>query len=83
MAYIEASGAKPKLFEHIVRETWKETMGSTIADKTESVNLHGRVCYITVSSSPLRAELGYVREKIKTKFNEALKEPYVEEVVIR
>lgn len=55
-----------------VKENWDSLMGNGVASYTEKVELRNGTLYVKLSSSVLREELGYGKEKILAMMNEAL-----------
>jgi hypothetical protein len=65
-----------------VRNRWSEIMGGAIANKTSSINLHNGVLSISITSSVLKQELSFAKDKIKTHMNLALKKEIIKDVII-
>lgn len=63
-----------------VQEVWTEVMGNGVANYTESVKLQNGTLLVSLSSSTLREELGYGKEKIVKMVNEALETGLVKNV---
>ncbi len=63
-----------------VKETWEEVMGAGIMSYTEQIDLKNGNLRVKLSSSALREELSYGKEKIVQMMNEALKKVIVKEV---
>jgi len=74
---------KSKLHQSKIRTTWEATMGKSINAYTTDINLRGKTLYLNISSSPLKQELAYSKEKIKDLLNKELGEEYIQKVVIR
>jgi len=55
-----------------VEETWTKMMGPGVANHTSSVRLQNKTLIIQLSSSVLREELSYGKEKIIKMMNEEL-----------
>lgn len=66
-----------------VKEAWKATMGEHVASYTQEIKLRGKSLYITLSSSALKEELGYGKEKILKHLNETLGFEAVETLIYR
>jgi hypothetical protein len=73
----------PQLHETRVRALWGELMGKTIATYTSDIRLRKNVLYLTILSAPLRQELGFAKDKIRSLLNEHLGEDYIQDVVLR
>jgi hypothetical protein len=55
------------------RDVWNQQMGPAIEKYTTSLKLEGSTLYVQLSSSVLREELSYGKEKIIRLLNEALR----------
>ena len=66
-----------------IEDVWEQIMGKTIAKYTEKIEIHGTTLYINTTVAPLKQELLYQKDQIKTRVNELLGEHTVREVVIR
>ena len=55
-----------------VEDTWTEIMGKGVASYTNSVALNGKTLIVRLSSSTLREELSYGKDKIIKMMNEGL-----------
>ncbi len=62
---------------------WEKLMGSQIARQTTRIWVRDGVLYVNLTSSSLKQELFYAREKICAHINSALGEAYIKEVVLR
>ena len=82
--WLNSSGKHKKAINKIkIAKLWQEKMGATINDYTKEIKIYGNRLYITIDSAPLRNELMYEREKIKSWVNTHLGESIVTEVIIR
>ena len=73
----------PQLNETKVRTLWHDLMGKTISTYTSNIQVRKNVLYLTILSAPLRHELSFAKDKIRTLLNDELGEEYFKEVVIR
>ncbi|MCK6694160.1 MAG: DUF721 domain-containing protein [Thermoanaerobaculia bacterium] len=73
----------PQLNETRVKMLWEKLMGKTISTYTSNIQVRKNVLYLTILSAPLKHELSFGKEKIKTLLNEEMGEEYIKEVVIR
>jgi hypothetical protein len=73
----------PQLNETRVKSLWEQLMGKTIATYTSNITVRKNVLYLTILSAPLKQELSYAKEKIRSLINEEMGEDYIREVVIR
>jgi hypothetical protein len=55
-----------------IKESWEQLMGNGVVSYTEKVELKGTTLYVKLSSSVLREELSYGKEKIIEMMNDAL-----------
>lgn len=65
-----------------VKENWDSLMGNGVASYTEKVELKGTTLFVKLSSSVLREELSYGKEKIKDMMNEALGNDEIKKVML-
>ena len=56
-----------------VKDAWKEVMGNGVMSYTDSIHLNKSTLIVKLTSSALREELSYGKEKIVTMLNEFLK----------
>ena len=69
--------------EVAVKDAWKNLMGNGVNTYTRNVLLKGATLYVELTSSVLREELHYGKDKIIKMINEELKRDVVKEVVLR
>ncbi|HSP82816.1 MAG TPA: DUF721 domain-containing protein [Gillisia sp.] len=65
------------------RDVWNQQMGPAIEKYTTSIKLDGSTLYVQLSSSVLREELSYGKEKIVRILNEALGKDLITRIVLR
>jgi hypothetical protein len=65
-----------------VQDAWKDLMGNGVNSYTSSVQLKRDTLYIHLTSSVLREELSYGKEKIISMLNEALGKPLIKKLVL-
>ena len=82
-AFVETNNLQKGLDKVDVQEAWKSLMGNGVNNYTTSVILQKDTLYVQLSSSVLREELSYGKEKIITMLNEALKKPIIKKLVLR
>lgn len=66
-----------------VRDVWNQQMGPAIEKYTTAIKLEGSTLFVQLSSSVLREELGYGKEKIIRNINEALGKKLITKLVLR
>lgn len=72
-----------ELHERRIQGLWHTLMGKTISTYTSGVTVRKKVLYLSIISAPLRQELSYSKDKIRTLINKELGEEYLEDVVVR
>lgn len=65
------------------RDVWTQQMGPAIEKYTTSLKLDKDTLYVQLSSSVLREELSYGKEKIIRNLNEALGKDLIKKLVLR
>ncbi|MGB1283726.1 MAG: DUF721 domain-containing protein [Polaribacter sp.] len=65
-----------------VKETWIKMMGAGVATHTTSVSLQNKTLIIQLSSSVLREELTYGKDKIIKMMNEELGEKIITKLML-
>jgi len=66
-----------------VKEAWSSLMGNGVNHYTTNVQLKRDILYVDLSSSVLREELSYGKEKIITMLNEHLEKELIRKLVLR
>lgn len=79
---LKAYGIQDKYYEARAKQLWHETMGPTISSYTQNIYVKNRKLYITISSSSLRQEISFSKDKIKNFINEGIGEDFIQGVVI-
>lgn len=65
------------------KNAWLEVMGPGVANYTTEVILERHILYVQLSSSVLREELSYGKEKIIRLLNEKLSKDLIDKLVLR
>jgi hypothetical protein len=65
------------------REAWANLMGNGVNNYTTAIELKHETLYVQLSSSVLREELSYGKEKIVNMLNESLGKDLVKKLVLR
>lgn len=65
------------------RDVWNQQMGPAIEKYTTSLKLEGSTLYVQLSSSVLREELSYGKEKIIRLLNEALGKDLIHKLILK
>lgn len=79
---MEVYGLKDKLMEYRIKKFWAEELGTQINSYTKTVYVKNKKVFVQLSSSSLRNELSYGKDKIKKMMNESFKEDYVEDIIL-
>ena len=66
-----------------VRDAWEQIMGPAITKYTNNIRLERDTLYVQLTSSVLREELSYGKEKIIANLNEALQRNLVKKLILR
>lgn len=66
-----------------VRDVWAEVMGNGVNSYTQGVSLRNGVLYVDLTSSVLREELSYGKQKMIVMINEALRRDVIKNIVLR
>jgi len=66
-----------------VEAAWRDLMGNGVNNYTNSVKLHQDTLYVELSSSVLREELSYGKDKIINMLNEALGKSLITKLILR
>lgn len=66
-----------------VREAWVNLMGNGVNNYTTAIELKHETLYVQLSSSVLREELSYGKEKIIAMLNEAIGKEVIKSLVLR
>ncbi|UGU16728.1 DUF721 domain-containing protein [Sinomicrobium kalidii] len=82
-AFIEQNKLQSGMDKIDVREAWKQLMGNGINNYTADVQLKGDTLYVNLTSSVLREELSYGRQKIIQMVNDELGKALVKNLILR
>jgi hypothetical protein len=82
-AFVETNKLEKGLDKVNVAEAWANLMGNGVNTYTTAVKLDRDVLYVELSSSVLREELSYGKQKIINMLNEALGKEIVKKLVLR
>lgn len=82
-AFIQTNNLQNGMDKIDVRDAWKNLMGNGVANYTTEIVLKNDTLYVALSSSVLKEELSYGREKIINMLNEELGKPVVKNIIFR
>ena len=80
---IEANKLQPGMDQISVKEAWASLMGNGVNSYTRNVVLKGSTLYVELTSSVLREELQYGKDKIIRMINDELRRDVVKDVILR
>jgi hypothetical protein len=78
--FIKENNLTNGLRQVTIKQLWIEQMGNGVASYTEKVMLKGDLLIVHLTSSVLREELSYGKEKIIRILNEALGEELIKRI---
>jgi hypothetical protein len=81
--FVETNKLQSGLDKVDVKEAWAKMMGNGVNNYTTDVSLDRDVLYVALSSSVLREELSYGKQKIVDMLNEAIGKKVVSKLVLR
>ena len=81
--FVETNRLEKGLNKVNVADAWANLMGNGVNNYTTSVNLERETLYVQLSSSVLREELSYGKEKIINMLNEELGKIIIKKLVLR
>tara|TARA_B100000927_G_C16408221_1_gene446234 strand:+ start:190 stop:483 length:294 start_codon:yes stop_codon:yes gene_type:complete len=81
--FIEKNSLNSGLDNVKVQNLWKKTMGDNVNSYTNEVILKNQTLYISLSSSILRQELSYGKDKIIELINKEFGQSTVKKIVLR
>ena len=81
--FVESNKLDKGLDKVNVREAWTKLMGNGVNNYTTAVDLKFETLYVQLSSSTLREELSYGKDKIITMLNEELGKQIIKKIVLR
>lgn len=81
--FVETNKLEGGLNKVHVADAWRELMGNGVNNYTTAVTLEHDTLYVKLSSSVLREELSYGKQKIIDMLNEALGKPIIKKLILR
>ncbi|MDY8137661.1 DUF721 domain-containing protein [Aquimarina sp. 2201CG5-10] len=66
-----------------VKDIWEQIMGPAITKYTQNIKLDRDTLYVQLTSSVLREELSYGKERIITNLNEGLGRSLIKKLILR
>lgn len=81
--FVDANQLQTGLDKVNVQEAWANMMGNGVNNYTTAVQLERDTLYVQLSSSVLREELSYGKEKIIAMLNESIGKDVIKKLVLR
>lgn len=81
--FVETNKLETGLNKINVAEAWEKLMGNGVNHYTTEVKLERNTLYVQLSSSVLREELSYGKEKIIKMLNEELGKDLIKKLILR
>lgn len=81
--FVESNRLQTGLDKINVSEAWTAVMGNGVNSYTTAVKLERNTLYVQLSSSVLREELSYGKEKIIDMLNESLGKDLIKKLVLK
>ncbi|KJD33717.1 RNA-binding protein [Tamlana sedimentorum] len=81
--FVETNKLDKGLDKVNVANAWENLMGNGINNYTTSVSLDRETLYVSLSSSVLREELSYGKQKIINMLNEELGKEIIKKLILR
>lgn len=81
--FVDTNKLKKGLDKVNVRDAWQQMMGNGVNNYTTAIQLERDTLYIQLSSSVLREELSYGKEKIIAMLNESLGKEIIKTLILR
>ena len=81
--FVESNKLEHGLDKVNVADAWKSLMGNGVNNYTTAIQLERDTLYVQLSSSVLREELSYGKEKIINMLNESLGKTVIKKLVLR
>jgi hypothetical protein len=81
--FVDSNKLRTGLDKVNVREAWENLMGNGVNNYTTAIKLERDILYVQLSSSVLREELSYGKEKIIAMLNEVLGKEVIKKLDLR
>lgn len=81
--FVETNKLEKGLNKVNVADAWANLMGNGVNNYTTAVNLERETLYVQLSSSVLREELSYGKQKIINMLNEELGKEIIKKLILR
>jgi len=81
--FVETNHLQTGLDKVNVQDAWAQMMGKGVNNYTTNVQLENDTLYVQLSSSVLREELAYGKEKIISMLNESIGKELIKKLILR
>lgn len=81
--FVETNKLQDGLDKVDVRNAWEQLMGNGVNNYTTNIMLKQDTLYVKLSSSVLREELSYGKDKIITMLNESLGKELIKKLILQ
>lgn len=81
--FVETNRLQDGLDKVDVRNAWEQLMGNGVNNYTTNILLKQDTLYVRLSSSVLREELSYGKDKIITMLNESLGKDLIKKLILQ
>ncbi|MFH4967129.1 DUF721 domain-containing protein [Gaetbulibacter sp. M240] len=81
--FVETNNLEKGLDKIHVADAWSDLMGNGVNNYTTEIILKSDTLYVKLSSSVLREELSYGKQKIIDMLNESLGKPLIKKLILR
>ena len=81
--FVETNNLEKGLDKIHVADAWRDLMGNGVNNYTTEIILKNDTLYVKLSSSVLREELSYGKQKIIDMLNESLGKPIIKKLILR
>lgn len=82
-AFLNGSRIEGNMRAMQIKDVWADLMGPLIAGYTDRIQISGDKLFIYTQVAPLRHELTFQRDQIRTRVNDALGQEVIQEVIIQ
>ena len=79
---IDATGMRGYLDRHTAEAMWPKVVGASIAGYTGCLYVKDRTLHAYITSAPLKEELGYARETLTEKINQAVGKDVIDDIIL-
>lgn len=79
---IDATGLRPELERRTAVNIWPDVVGKHLASYTGRIYVKEDVLHVHISSAVIKEELGYAREQLVDKINQAVGEDVIKQIIL-